>query len=814
MNFLFPAVTALMIGFSLAGHPDIAADVGIVQGASLALFYALSANARSLILNQVMPVSARAVMAARLWLLLPIVGLTFWLSTALSNVDPYLAAILILRRCAEWLGEVHLSELERVGNRAIALNYLLAQSLLLMIALVWQLGDMPIPMLGLFLWAFLPLLFSARFIRDAVFSARSETRGVWVRMLPHFGSTAIIGITVYVFRLLLLLMLGKNAAGDLFAAFAMGGIAGSVFANALGPSIVLQEKVKKSKRLPKILRVVVLFSCIFGVGLVAISFLNLDILDWTGKTRFFWGATGFSMLGGVVMIFAQLIRLRLLQNHEDEDLFAPDIITNIIIIMSVPLLSDLFGLKILATLYLLSSLLALIFYWSYQKGENLHINRSVLTQQRIRITIAVMLLLPLFFQMSTGVFRNPSMYFNSGGLLRLLPIPLSVLACYGGIVLFGGYRRASIALSFIFFTCVLMVGASVIVSQGHGTQEQAKFILLIQFLLPMFGFVLGQLYEPKDKADSVSLEKAFLYTLAVIVPLQLLCTWLQGFKYLSPYLYLFSIYQHLQYVPVIFVSAFLLAFYRLWQLPKCKKMLIVLAPLMAVYVAASMSMLAIGMLLGGLLVFACYRFWILSEKTPVFVLLVAVFLSWGYLQYEKDVISSKFTFISASSSVPTSAYEAPPNISERIHYWKYYVENITSSTKIFLLGHIEPPDRVKYPSAHNYYLDFTYNFGVLALLPLFAVLAYVLIMLYRIRREIYASPGLIGLSFVVLVLIFVDNSLKVGLRQPYSGIFTFFLMGMLISRFSEVNTKRLDRLKLDGPEINQHKSLFGLRDVK
>jgi hypothetical protein len=285
MNFLFPAVfaantlamTALMIGFSLAGHPDIAADVGIVQGASLALFYALSANARSLILNQVMPVSARAVMAARLWLLLPIVGLTFWLSTALSNVDPYLAAILILRRCAEWLGEVHLSELERVGNRAIALNYLLAQSLLLMIALVWQLGDMPIPMLGLFLWAFLPLLFSARFIRDAVFSARSETRGVWVRMLPHFGSTAIIGITVYVFRLLLLLMLGKNAAGDLFAAFAMGGIAGSVFANALGPSIVLQEKVKKSKRLPKILRVVVLFSCIFGVGLVAISFLNLEL---------------------------------------------------------------------------------------------------------------------------------------------------------------------------------------------------------------------------------------------------------------------------------------------------------------------------------------------------------------------------------------------------------------------------------------------------------------------------------------------------------------------------------------------------------
>jgi hypothetical protein len=47
-----------------------------------------------------------------------------------------------------------------------------------------------------------------------------------------------------------------------------------------------------------------------------------------------------------------------------------------------------------------------------------------------------------------------------------------------------------------------------------------------------------------------------------------------------------------------------------------------------------------------------------------------------------------------------------------------------------------------------------------------------------------ASPSLLGLALVVLFILFVDNSLKVGLRQPYPGIISFFLWGVLLSRLS------------------------------
>ena len=186
MSYLFPAVfmtnvlamTALLIGFGLAGKLEMAADIGIVQGATLAFFYALSANARNLILGQTSPAQAQAMMIARMVFILPVAGVTFWLSTRLSGIDSYLAIVLILRRCVEWLGEVHLSEMERIGSRKLAQNYFLSQSLLLIVALAWSLWDMPFPLLGLFLWALLPLLFSLRFIHNTLLVPLPALQGV------------------------------------------------------------------------------------------------------------------------------------------------------------------------------------------------------------------------------------------------------------------------------------------------------------------------------------------------------------------------------------------------------------------------------------------------------------------------------------------------------------------------------------------------------------------------------------------------------------------------------------------------------------
>ena len=99
------AMTAFLVVVGLAGKTELAADIGIVQAATLALFYAFSGNARNLILNDSFPVSSQSIMFSRLWMSLPLGILAFYLSTIVSGVEIYLAIILILRRIVEWLGK-------------------------------------------------------------------------------------------------------------------------------------------------------------------------------------------------------------------------------------------------------------------------------------------------------------------------------------------------------------------------------------------------------------------------------------------------------------------------------------------------------------------------------------------------------------------------------------------------------------------------------------------------------------------------------------------------------------------------------------
>lgn len=803
MSYLFPlasmanmfAMTVLLIALGLTGNSALAAEVGIVQGATLALFFTFSANARSLILNKSSAVSASSVMAIRMLILIPLALASYWLSVGAAGVTPMLAIVLIMRRAIEWLSEVHLGEMERLDNRPFAIKYFVTQSLLLLIAFGWLVADLPFAYLGLVVWAILPLAFSFKFICSCFANLSSLSKALLLKMLPHLGSTAIIGIGVYVFRLLILLLVGKETAGDLYTAFAIGGITGSVFANSLGASIALHEQRTGKRHYPKLMRLSLYFSLLLGLLIFVAATLQLHALSWLGKTYLFWQATGLSLIGGVVMVYAQRIRFRLLQQDEEHDVYGPDVMMNILLITSIPFIYYLLGLQAMAALYLVSASLALVFYKSYQLAEK-RSSSGHLFLQKNQFIIVVLLLFPLFFQLSGGIFRDPGIYFNSGAKLPLLPIPISVIACYCGILIIAAYRQATTSLTYIFFTCLLMVATTIIVSQGVSVEDQAKFILLIQFILPMFGLVLGQMYQAKSQPAVYSLEKAFLYVLLFIVPLQLLSTWLQGYKYLSPYLYFFSIYQHLQYVPVIFVSAFLVAFCSLWSASKYKRTLWILAPLMGIYVVASMSMFAIFMLLAGLLGYAIYQWRHFFDKTATLLLLLVMLSTGGYLLYAKDSMKFKFNFnfLNAYSQSQTASSQSQitqnqsliaSKMKEKQYYWKYYAENIVRSPQTFLLGHAAPPNRAEYPSAHNYYLDIIYNFGFLALLPMLVVLVYTLMLLYRSRKELYTSTNLLSNSASVLFLLGVDNFFKIGLRQPYSGIFIFFLWGLLINKINQ-----------------------------
>ena len=126
------------------------------------------------------------------------------------------------------------------------------------------------------------------------------------------------------------------------------------------------------------------------------------------------------------------------------------------------------------------------------------------------------------------------------------------------------------------------------------------------------------------------------------------------------------------------------------------------------------------------------------------------------------------------------------NVQSRVDYWLYYINGILSDLFTFLLGHHVPPDRKLWPSAHNYYLDFMYNFGFIAAVVLMGLVIFTGIQLYKNRKHIVTAPSLLGLTVVVLFLLGPDNLVKVGMRQLYPGIITFFLWGLLLARIKSL----------------------------
>jgi hypothetical protein len=203
-------------------------------------------------------------------------------------------------------------------------------------------------------------------------------------------------------------------------------------------------------------------------------------------------------------------------------------------------------------------------------------------------------------------------------------------------------------------------------------------------------------------------------------------------------------------------------------------LLVMMAGLVGCYAAASYSLLALVLVLGGVAVYALRT----RRRAALLALVLALASAGAYLgpQMSEPDLRHKYALdTSAAASLP-------PAVSDRVGLWVRYAGEIGESWRGFLFGQPRPPERSVAVSAHNYYLDFVYNFGVVAFLPFLWLIAYTLSLLWRSRSQVWQEPALLGLAMVVLFVLVLDSNAKVPLRQPYPGIFFFFLWGLLLAR--------------------------------
>src|SRR4051812_48442872 len=105
-------------------------------------------------------------------------------------------------------------------------------------------------------------------------------------------------------------------------------------------------------------------------------------------------------------------------------------------------------------------------------------------------------------------------------------MPISLIACFGGALLIGRYGPARPALLAILAMLVLMMLSSAVVA-GSEIAERSKMLLMLQILLPTFGLVLGAAIDPERQREG-AVAAAVFAVIALVVPTQLLASWLDG----------------------------------------------------------------------------------------------------------------------------------------------------------------------------------------------------------------------------------------------------------------------------------------------
>ena len=909
---LTQAMTALLVCAGLFGRSELAAEIGIAQAATLATFFAFSGNARNLILSERTEVPARAILAARMALLLPLGAAAVLLCTIVGRLDPALMLVLIVRRAIEWIGELHLSDCELKGDHAAARRSLMLQGALLGVAAVAVFVDSRHLLWVLAAWALLPVFSLAGFVARGFAVSVTTLREAVTLLLPHYGATVASGVSLYVFRALLVLIAGKPVAGVLFAAFAIGSFPGSMFANVLGPTVSLHEERIGRAYLPKALWLVTTAYLFGGVVLLGLHWASPWMFAAISVAPLFWTALGWSLLGGVAMIVAQRLRLRLLAGGDGRLLFGADVLMHIYLIAAVPALYAVGRIESLVLLYALNAGLALLFYAAAVRGEVAPYGER--TAGALVFGATFLIFLPLFFLVSGQLFNPAFPLYDSGGVLRNLPLPVSLLACSAGLLLFGRYSRATPGLWTIFGLLVLMLISTAVAGGEPGPLDRAKMLLLLQIILPMLGLVLGACIDPAGPS-SRALQLAVLAVVALVVPAQLLASWLDGSRTLRHSVFLFGVYQHIQFVPTILVCGFLAVLPGLWDRWRAagRFVLAVLFCLLAAYSVAAHAVVAMFGILAGAAVFGIVRLIRQRDRAAAWLLVAIVASFAGYVSVAKDTqeFHQKFSFlfpagddwVTASSYTPgvrprlqggwrivgqpqggellrlvatergnratlvvagelqegainfavedkvqrtfpvrLSVRQSGPfhveievdqdrgdgnvmvsqepgaasgtitdlrwrlqphrraeeiaaaqdpqaasarNVEERFADWRLFGGGVLESPEALFFGHPKPLGRDQRTSAHNFYIDFAYSFGALALLPLLALIAYTAALLWHRRDRVLASEPLLGLALVVALLVLVESNLKVSLRQPYPGIAIYFLWGLLLACLRE-----------------------------
>jgi glycosyltransferase involved in cell wall biosynthesis len=354
-------VPFLMVLSVIFGNSSFAAEIGVFPGIVLLLTQVFSANARSLLLYNIDSKFYDQVINIRFYLGIFIMLIMTLYQVLFINTDNFIVlSILSFIVCLSWINEINLAIHEK-NRSSLVIKFFLIISIifyfLVMANFILSSGKL-FDILKFYL--LFHILFFLYHINVRNFNIKKFIQYFQNQFKEYLAVASsffnIIGVIIW--RISLVVLLGKSAAGLFFASFAIASFPGTLFNNIVGQIVTINQKIRTL--IYKISNLLFILYIILVTILIILNKLYLQNFEF----YYFFNITLTSLIGTPFMLRALSNRHEFLSVSKvfQKKIFIKDVMYGISISPIILILYSLGEKDFLIYSYLISSFLALFFY--------------------------------------------------------------------------------------------------------------------------------------------------------------------------------------------------------------------------------------------------------------------------------------------------------------------------------------------------------------------------------------------------------------------------------------------------------------------
>ena len=357
----------LVIGFK--GNISLVAEIAILQSINFMVFFPFNGNARNYMLNSNDHDFKENILNFRLLLFIPLLSISLLIGLFFVNMDLGTIVLLLTLSSTSWFLDIFITIYEKEGKSSLIIFLCTFFFFGFSIFTLNEISDGNINLFCIFLLSvYLPfiifnLLKYCKKINISNFKTIFKEK-----ILTQIGGTAVIGISSFALKNIILILLSKSMAGVIFMGYTLGGALATVFAYSLGPTLIYNIDIKKLE-IKKVTFVLFLLIGFFVISTFILYIMPLKSI--ASHKNLFILCLILSCIGSILLIFALSFKLYVSHRDLKLNIFKFEFIINMITVISVSILILIFREYGAIFTYPLTGIASFIIYKNlYQNDRN------------------------------------------------------------------------------------------------------------------------------------------------------------------------------------------------------------------------------------------------------------------------------------------------------------------------------------------------------------------------------------------------------------------------------------------------------------